>query len=77
MRMAEHDGDVRHRRDTTLSRHFNLLVHDWKKAEFDTLELIHERKGDLRLLRETYWIATLQTLAPNGLNVLLGRQFSV
>ena len=57
-----------------------MLLHSWETAEFDILEQIRgvpDETSTHRLIRETYWISTLQSLAPTGLNAKLGRQLSV
>jgi 23S rRNA A1618 N6-methylase RlmF len=78
-RLSEHDRDVGHKKDINIARHFNGQSHDWSKCRFDIIEHLTgdpDTRSTLRLKRETYWIATLRSLAPNGLNVMIGRQFS-
>ena len=78
-RMSEHDRDVRYNKDTNVARHFNQPAHDWTQSKFDIIEHFPgdpDSSQNLRLKRETYWIATLRSLAPTGLNGMIGRQFT-
>ena len=77
-RLSEHDRDVRLKKDTNVARHFNNNNHNWQLCRFDILEHLlgnPEIQNAHRLNRETYWIATLKTLSPSGINVMIGRQF--
>ena len=79
-RITEHDRDIRLKKDTTLSKHFNAphMKCSWDNIKLDIVELIFgdpTHKSNLRLQRETNWIVSLQTLEPQGLNVKLGRPF--
>jgi hypothetical protein len=77
-RISEHDRDIRFKKDTNISRHFNSLSHDWPSSRLDIIEHLPGDPDELsnhRLKRETYWIATLRSLAPIGLNAMIGRQF--
>ena len=77
-RMSEHDRDVRYNKDTNVSRHFNKYKHDWTNSRFEIIEHLKgdpDAKSHFRLKRETYWIATLRTMSPAGINIMIGRQF--
>ena len=72
-RIAEHLADIRHKRDTPVSLHFNKDLHSVKSVRCEILEAL---KGDpesestksLRDRREQFWIHQLQTKHPNGIN---------
>ena len=49
--------------------HFNLPGHDLSCVEITAIETIKTRTRPIILRRESYWIAKLKTLTPNGINV--------
>ena len=73
-RISEHKSSIRRNdREYPVAIHFNDAKHDISSFRFMGIEQIQmpPRGGDLDLLlkrREAYWIFTLQTLAPKGLN---------
>lgn len=73
-RIGEHLGDVRNHRDTAVSRHlWQQHGGDISNIRFQGIERIQPsiRGGDTdrRILqREAFWIFTLQTSTPHGLN---------
>ena len=57
------------------------MGHDFEKATFEIIDIIKGNPESLqvekiRLQRETYWIITLQTLSPLGINGRLGKPIS-
>ena len=59
---------------TPVSEHFNQVCKRPAKLTFQVLETIKadpqlERTTDLRRRRETYWILTLRTIEPFGMNI--------
>ena len=78
-RLSEHDRDVRLQKDTNVARHFNTHGHDWPNSRLDIIEHLKgdpDLKTPMRLKRETYWIATLRSISPFGINIMIGRQFN-
>ena len=73
-RISEHKSSIRRNdRDYPVAVHFNDHKHDISSLRFCGIEKVDPppRGGDHDLLlkrRELYWIHTLQTLAPRGLN---------
>jgi hypothetical protein len=73
IRIAEHLADIRHKRDTPVSLHFNKDLHSVNSVRCEILEAL---KGDpecestrtLRDRREQLWIHQLQTKHPKGIN---------
>ena len=51
------------------TRHFNLPEHSLNCLQITAIELIKKKTRPVILNRESYWIATLKTLQPNGINV--------
>lgn len=72
--IGKHLGDICHRRDTAVARHMWTCQNgDFKGLKFMDIDRIFPtaRRDDLdRLLlqRETFWIYTLKTMVPGGLN---------
>lgn len=73
-RISEHKSTIRRNdRDYPVAIHFNDLKHDISTLRFCGIEQVRlpRRGGNHDLLlkrREAFWIYTLQTLAPKGLN---------
>ena len=73
-RISEHKSSIRRNdREYPVAIHFNDAKHDISSFRFTGIEQVQmpPRGGDLDLIlkrREAYWIFTLQTLAPKGLN---------
>lgn len=73
-RMSEHKSSIRRNdRDYPVAVHFNDLKHDISSFRFIGIEQVSlpKRGGNLDILlkqREAFWIHTLQTLMPKGLN---------
>ena len=69
IRLLEHCGDTKHKRDKPVARHFNLPGHT---SEDITIMAI-DRPGSIsyyhRLALESKWIRELNTITPEGINV--------
>ncbi len=73
-RISEHKSSIR-RKDVNypVVAHFLALNHDVSTLQFCGIERVNvpPRGGDIEVLlqqRELFWIFTLQTLSPNGMN---------
>lgn len=73
-RISEHKSSIRRNdRDYPVAVHFNDFKHDISAFRFIGIEKVSlpKRGGNIDILlkqREAYWIYTLQTLSPSGLN---------
>ena len=73
-RMSEHKSTIRRNdRNYPVAVHFNDFKHDISSFKFQGIEKVTlpERGGNIDEIlnrREVYWIYTLQTLFPKGLN---------
>ena len=67
VRVNQHLNDIKHMRDTPVSRHFQIHL---TKPELYILQLMYMDDSDQRDLHENYWISRLHTVTPNGLNIL-------
>jgi hypothetical protein len=73
IRIGEHLADIKYKRDTPVSHHFNMDLHTVKSLKCEIIEAL---KGDpeadpsrhLRDCREQFWIHQLQSKYPNGIN---------
>lgn len=80
IRISEHKSSIRNKDEkSSVARHFNEAGHDVCTLRFQGIEFVKcSRKGgnrdQLLLQREAFWIHTLQTEFPKGLNeeLLLG-----
>ena len=79
-RFSEHKSAIRNKDEkSSVARHFNTVGHEVCTLRFQGIEVVNplKRGGDrdkVLLQREAYWIHTLQTEHPKGLNeeLLLG-----
>ena len=79
-RFSEHKSCIRNNDEkSSVARHFNAVGHTVSSLRFQGIEVVNplKRGGDrdrALLQREAYWIHTLQTEHPKGLNeeLLLG-----
>ncbi|CAJ0968530.1 unnamed protein product [Ranitomeya imitator] len=73
-RISQHKSNIRCNRDhLPLPHHFRTMGHNIAQFKFQVVEQIeqgHRGQNRVKLLRkrESYWIFTLQTLEPKGLN---------
>ena len=69
VRLTGHRSDISHRRlDKPVAHHFNQPHHSLKDLTIMIIEKIHREDANFRKLKESYWIETIKTLSPNGLN---------
>ena len=67
-RIKEHLADVRHGREKAVSFHFNSADHEIDDLNLIIIEKCREISRFYRKTREVYWIETLNTVTPSGLN---------
>lgn len=83
IRWKEHNRDVKNKKDTPISKHFNIPSHTFEKAKFEIIDIITgnpdcRKVETTRLKQETFWIINLlKTLNPLGINARLGRPISI
>ena len=70
VRMNGHHSDIKHRRlEKPVAKHFNSTDHSLEDLSIYIIEKIHREEAVFRKAKESYWIQTLRTLAPEGLNL--------
>ena len=55
--------------DQPVAVHFNLVDHSFDNLSIQVIEQVWRDDPAYRKLQESYWIYTLKSLAPNGLNL--------
>jgi len=73
IRIGEHLADIKHKRDSPVSLHFNREHHTVRSLRCEILEALKgdpekDPSGLLRDRREQFWIHQLQSKHPNGMN---------
>ena len=66
--IKEHLADVRHGREKAISFRFNSADHEIGDLNLIIIEKCRENSRFYRKAGEVYWIETLNTEAPSGLN---------
>ena len=70
VRMNGHRSDIRTRKtDKPVAAHFCQSDHSIEDLEVRGIEKIHNNSTQWRRERESFWIFTLRTLAPDGMNL--------
>ena len=70
VRMNGHRSDIKHRRlEKPVAKHFNSTGHSLEDLSIYVIEKIHREEANFRKAKESHWIQTLRTLAPEGLNL--------
>lgn len=67
-RLNDHRSNILTHKLTAVAIHFSLPLHKLHHLEIIPIEQINTDDLQTRLSRENYWIKTLQTRYPNGLN---------
>ena len=69
IRMNGHQSDIKHRRlEKPVAAHFNSEGHSLQDFSIFVIKQIHREEDSYRRAKESYWIQTLRSLAPEGLN---------
>ena len=73
IQICEHLADIRHKRDSPVSLHFNKELHSVNSVKCEIIEALKgnpesDSSKSLRDRREQFWIHQLQTKYPNGIN---------
>ena len=70
IRINGHRSDIRMRKtEKPVAAHFCQPDHTMEDLEVRGIEKIHRNSKQWRKERESYWIFTLRTLSPHGLNL--------
>ena len=68
--MNGHRSAIKHRRlDKPEANRFNSEDHSLENLSIFVIEQIHREEANFRKAKESYWIQTLRSLAPEGLNL--------
>jgi len=67
-RLNDHLSNIKTNKITTISLHFKNLNHSIEHLQIIPIELINNDDKNIRLTKEKYWIQTLKTAYPYGLN---------
>ena len=67
IRINQHLNDIKHEKDTPVSRHYNKHKAD---MILHIVQLVSTNDADDRNKWENYWISRLHTITPKGLNIL-------
>ena len=68
--MNGHRSDIKHRRlENPVANHLNSEGHSLEDLSIFVIEQIHQEEANFRKGKESYWIQTLRSLAPEGVNL--------
>ena len=68
-RLIGHWSNINHQRlDRPVAQQFNQQHHSLKDLTIMVIEKIHREDVNYRKQKESYWIETIKSLSPNGLN---------
>ena len=70
IQMNGHRSDIKHQHlEKPVARHFNLVNQSLEDLSIFVTEVIHREDAGFPEAKESYWIQTLQSLTPEGLNL--------
>ena len=70
IRMDGHRSDIKHQRlEKPVAAHFNSKRHSLHDLSIFVIKQIHREDASYYRAKDSYWIQTLQSLAPEGLNL--------
>jgi len=67
-RLTNHRSDIHLKKQTTISLHFNDVLHKFNHLKVLPIEKINVNNEQYRITREKFWICKLKTYYPFGLN---------
>ncbi|RUS75354.1 hypothetical protein EGW08_016876 [Elysia chlorotica] len=76
-RFTNHRFAINNDRDQPVARHFNLPGHTIKDLNITPIDQLITADTFTLTNKETYWIHTLQTMTPNGMNINNQSQFPI
>ena len=68
-RMNSHRFSINHNTDTPVAKHFNQPDHSLNDLHIVAIDHLPSADTHSRLNKETFWIYTLQSLDPHGINI--------
>ncbi|GFN80179.1 reverse transcriptase [Plakobranchus ocellatus] len=68
-RFYHHRFTIHNDRDTPVAKHFNLIDHNIQHLNIIAIDHLPHSDTISRLNKETFWIHTLKTTEPQGLNM--------
>ena len=70
IRMNGQQSDIKQRRlEKSVASDFNSEGHSLENFSIFVIKQIHKEKANFRKAKESYWIRTLRSLVPEGLNL--------
>ena len=68
--MNGHQSDIKHQHlENPVAAHFNSEGRSPQELSIFVIEQIHKEEASYRRVKESYWMQTLWSLAPKGLNL--------
>ena len=68
--MNGHRSDVKNRRlQKPVAKHFNLVNHSLEYLSIFIIEEVHRSDAGFHKAKESYWIQTLPSMTPEGLDL--------
>ena len=68
IRVNSHRNTIKHNNDTPVAKHFNLPNHSLKNVHIIAIDHVKDDDRHTRENKETFWIHTLKTATPTGIN---------
>ena len=70
IRLNGHSSDIKnHREEKPVAAHFNSVGHSMEDLQIIIIEKIHREDVVHRRRKESYWINSLQSMVPDGMNL--------
>ena len=67
-RLNDHKSNISANKKTAIAIHFSTPTHKLKHLSIIPIEQLPDNNKDIRVTKEKYWIKTLKTTYPSGLN---------
>jgi hypothetical protein len=68
-RLIRHRASHKAKKEEPVAPHFNSHDHNIRDLTITGIEKIQNQRDSTRAKRESFWIETLNTITPNGLNI--------